>query len=163
MSGRRLCAVMAAIVGITACGESAATDAETSVAAATPTVQLGPMPTRPATATVGERPSTRPNAPRTTSSPVPAAAATTGTSTTVPAASPKTACTAVAYIGDSVSLDMTSSATLTSASVRFETRMAEIGVADLRVEISGGRSIVETLSGQENAVDVGVRLRDTGF
>lgn len=41
--------------------------------------------------------------------------------------------------------------------------MAEIGVTDLRVEVSGGRSIVETLSGQENAVDVAVRLRATGF
>ncbi len=36
-------------------------------------------------------------------------------------------------------------------------------MTDLRVEISGGRSIVETLSGQENAVDVALRLRDTGF
>ena len=41
--------------------------------------------------------------------------------------------------------------------------MAAIGVTDLRVEVSGGRSIVETLSGQENAADVVGRLRDTGF
>ena len=41
--------------------------------------------------------------------------------------------------------------------------MAEIGVTDLQVEVSGGRSIVETLPGQENAVTVAQRLRDAGF
>jgi lysophospholipase L1-like esterase len=41
--------------------------------------------------------------------------------------------------------------------------LAAIGVDDLHVEVSGGRSIVETLSGQENAVDVAMRLRSAGF
>ncbi len=41
--------------------------------------------------------------------------------------------------------------------------MAEIGVTDLQVEVSGGRSIVETLPGQENAVTVATRLRNAGF
>ena len=41
--------------------------------------------------------------------------------------------------------------------------MAEIGVTDLQVEVSGGRSIVETLAGQENAVTVAQRFRDAGF
>jgi lysophospholipase L1-like esterase len=58
---------------------------------------------------------------------------------------------------------MISAATLTNASDRLESRLAEIGVNDVRVEVSGGRSIVETLSGQENAVDVAKRLRADGF
>jgi lysophospholipase L1-like esterase len=58
---------------------------------------------------------------------------------------------------------MISAATLTNASDRLEPRLAEIGVNDVRVEVSGGRSIVETLSGQENAVDVAKRLRADGF
>ena len=105
-------------------------------------------------------------APTATAEPAIAAPTTPGstnTSTTLRLDPTKTSCGHLAYIGDSVSLGMISAETLPTASARLDARMAEIGVFDLRSEISGGRSIVETLSGQENAVDVAIRLRTDGF
>jgi lysophospholipase L1-like esterase len=75
----------------------------------------------------------------------------------------KTSCAEVAYIGDSISLGMVSATTPQRPTAEFEKLMAEVGVTDLQVEVSGGRSIVETLPGQENAVTVAQRLRDAGF
>ena len=87
----------------------------------------------------------------------------TSTPTTGRTAPNATLCNDVAYIGDSISLGMFSATTPQRPTAQFETRMAGIGVADLQVEVSGGRSIVETLPGQENAVTVAKRLRDAGF
>jgi lysophospholipase L1-like esterase len=74
-----------------------------------------------------------------------------------------TSCSRVAYIGDSVSLGMVVSEEVPDPPARLDIRLAAIGVRELRAEVSGGRSIVETLTGQENAHDVAVRLRSEGF
>jgi len=42
-------------------------------------------------------------------------------------------------------------------------QLARVGATDVRLEISGGRSMVERLSGQENAVDVAQRVAGTGY
>jgi hypothetical protein len=159
----RLCLMVAAAVGAAACGDSAAGSVGSTIAAAPATIELGGLPSPPTAPilvdeTIAEPSTTRP-APSTTS-----VASTVRTSTTTAIRdSARTACADVAYIGDSVSLGMISAVTLPNASARLEARLAEIGVANLRVEISGGRSIVETLSGQESAFDVATRLRVEGF
>ncbi|MEP7114211.1 MAG: hypothetical protein ABI862_13175, partial [Ilumatobacteraceae bacterium] len=141
-----------------------------STAAAPATIELGRLPSQPTSPipideTVVEPSTTRPAPPRTTVAPATTDgdATTARASTTVGRDPAKTTCATVAYIGDSVSLGMVSAVTLPNASARLEPRLAEIGVANVRVEISGGRSIVETLSGQENAFDVAKRLRADGF
>jgi hypothetical protein len=58
---------------------------------------------------------------------------------------------------------MVSAAALPDPSTRLDARLAAVGVTDARIEVSGGRSIVETLPGQENAHDVAARLRASGF
>ncbi|MGZ4680702.1 MAG: hypothetical protein ACXVH5_02115 [Ilumatobacteraceae bacterium] len=175
MTGRRVCAMLAVILSTTACatvGAGGAAPANT----ASRTVQLGPLPTQPTTSTVvapsqtdavtTTAPVSVPSAtaaPTTTSATVATRATTTSTSIARRIETIKTSCIKVAYIGDSVSLGMMSPETLPDASTRLDFRLATIGVVDLRSEISGGRSMVETLPGQENAVAVATRLRDTGF
>lgn len=165
MADLRLCLVVAAVVGVAACGDSVAGSVGSSSAPAPATIELGRLPS-PLTSpilideTIAEPSTTRP-VPSTTT--IATIATIAPTSTTIGRDSARTACADVAYIGDSVSLGMISSVTLPSAAARLESRLADIGVANLRVEISGGRSIVETLSGQESAFDVATRLRAEGF
>ncbi len=179
MSCRRWCWMVAVTTGMAACGGIAAGSSGGSSASVSNPVELGPLPTRPpkptAAVTSSVEPIARPAptrpapmlpAPTATAEPAIAAPTTPGstnTSTTLRLDPTKTSCGHLAYIGDSVSLGMISAETLPTASARLDARMAEIGVFDLRSEISGGRSIVETLSGQENAVDVAIRLRTDGF
>ncbi len=42
-------------------------------------------------------------------------------------------------------------------------QLARVGATDVRLEISGGRSIVERLAGQENAVEVAQRVAASGY
>jgi hypothetical protein len=164
MSYRRLCWMVVVIAGVTACGGVAVGSSGGSTASASQPVELGPLPTRPPRSTVAAESTVEPTVPP--KSTVPGAtstAAPTSTSTTLRPDPTKTSCGHLAYIGDSVSLGMISAETLPNPSARLDARMAEIGVFDLRSEISGGRSIVETLSNQENAVDVARRLRSDDF
>lgn len=160
------------LTGLCACSEVSAGGS----AADSTIVHLGPMPTRPTVAPVAVPSPTVAPTTSATVVPAPTSASTTSstiagsittTTTTVAtstrATGAKTSCTRVAYIGDSVSLGMTSPETLPSAAARLDAQLAAIGVVDLRAEISGGRSIVETLPGQENAHDVAARLRADGF
>ncbi len=179
MTDRRSCwaltAVLgAAIVGMTACGASAAGSPGSATGTLAPVVALGPMPTQPTTSPLAvssvvqttvstTAPTTGSTIRPTTTSAGSSSSAATNTPTTTRAAPTKTLCTDVAYIGDSISLGMVSGTTPQRPTAQFETRMAAIGVTDLQVEVSGGRSIVETLPGQENAVTVANRLRDNGF
>lgn len=151
---------------VTACGGTAGvagTDATTGATTAA-VVSLGPLPIVPIAPVADPTIETAVVAPSSTASTTPATTTTTATLpavvTVAPATSrpavPKTACTDVAYIGDSVSLGMTPAA-------GFDARLASVGVTGLRVEVSGGRSIVETLPGQENAAVVAARLRADGF
>jgi lysophospholipase L1-like esterase len=167
----------AALIGVAACGGSAASTGDSSLGPVPVPIELASLPTHTTTLplptslatvqTVAEPSSTRP---RNTSAPLTTVATTIGAITTTTATSSvgrttakKTSCSDVAYIGDSVSLGMISAATLPDPAAHLEPRLAAIGVANVQVEISGGRSIVETLSGQENAVEVATRLRSAGF
>ncbi|HSB87484.1 MAG TPA: hypothetical protein VLD86_14320 [Ilumatobacteraceae bacterium] len=174
MTDRRVWWLLGAIPLLTACGQVVAGDSQQPDGSAV--VELGPLPTRvaaprpatPTTVAAGRTSTSIPtNSPSTTStlhpttSTVPA-----GTTTGFPRVKPnptKTSCSRVAYIGDSVSLGMVTSEEMPNPRARLDKRLAEVGVRELRVEVSGGRSIVETLSGQENAHDVAVRLRAEGF
>ena len=164
---RRLVCVAVSLALATACGDTAA--GGTSTTATTPAVvALGPLPTdRPvepivtaivsaATSSTTSRPTATATA-ATTTAPrqAPPTPPTTTPVTTIQVAPARTSCKEVAFIGDSVSLGMTEAG--------FEGRMAAAGVKSLHVEVSGGRSIVETLTGQENAATVATRLRAAGF
>jgi hypothetical protein len=74
-----------------------------------------------------------------------------------------TSCRSVVHIGDSTSVGMISSKLLPDASDRLPAQYVRVGVADPRMEISGARSTLETLPGQENAYQVAQRQRAAGF
>lgn len=67
----------------------------------------------------------------------------------------ETACRSVVLIGDSTAVG------LERANVVDE--LARVGATDARLEISGGRSMVERLGGQENAVEVAERVAAGGY
>jgi hypothetical protein len=96
-------------------------------------------------------------------------AAPSGVSTVAPpttaagAASGRTSCTSVVHIGDSTSVGLITPANLPDPATRIDARYAAVGVIDFHPEISGARSTVERLQGQENAVEVAERLRAAGF
>jgi lysophospholipase L1-like esterase len=66
----------------------------------------------------------------------------------------RTSCRSVAHIGDSTSVGLISPADLPDPAQRLAARYARVGVRQLRVDASGGRSIVEVLPGQVNGYDV---------
>jgi hypothetical protein len=66
----------------------------------------------------------------------------------------RTSCRNAAHIGDSVSADLISPASLPDPAQRLGARYADVGVRHLRIDASGGRSIVEALPGQVNGYDV---------
>ena len=78
-------------------------------------------------------------------------------------AAPRTSCRAVAHIGDSLSVGMSSSAYIRDPANRIGGRYEAIGVADVELEISGGRSVVEHLEDQEGGEAVAKRLQRQGF
>ncbi len=75
----------------------------------------------------------------------------------------RTSCTSVAHIGDSTSVDLSSPDYLPDAAQRLAARYADVGVRTLRVDASGGRSIVEVLPGQVNGYDVARAWWDAGY
>ena len=78
-------------------------------------------------------------------------------------AAARTSCRAVAHIGDSLSVGMDSSAYIRDPSKRIAGRYEEMGVQDVELEISGGRSVVEHLEDQEGGEAVARRLKRGGF
>lgn len=78
-------------------------------------------------------------------------------------AAARTSCRAVAHIGDSLSVGMTSSAYIRDPDERIGGRYEALGVQDVELEISGGRSVVEHLDGQEGGEAVATRLVRNGF
>jgi hypothetical protein len=76
---------------------------------------------------------------------------------------PRTSCRSVAHIGDSTSADLVSPAYLPDPAQRLAARYADVGVRSLRVDASGGRSIVEVLPGQVNGYNVARAWRDQGY
>jgi hypothetical protein len=79
------------------------------------------------------------------------------------AAALRTSCRNVAHIGDSTSVDLISSAILPDASQRLAARYRDVGVKNLRIDASGGRSIVEELPGQRNGYTVASGWRAQGY
>lgn len=75
----------------------------------------------------------------------------------------RTRCQSVAHIGDSTSVDLISAAFLPSQAQRLAARYASVGVRHLRVDASGGRSIVEVLPGQVNGYNVASAWRSKGY
>ncbi|MEP1126611.1 MAG: hypothetical protein ABJH68_22220 [Ilumatobacter sp.] len=141
---------------------AASTDVPTSV---TTTITTLPATTLPATTIP---PTTL--APTTTTWTTVAPATTTAitTATSVPTAPPPlggtaTACQGVALIGDSTAVGLDGTNGVLSGGATINAQLAAIGVADLRIDASGGRSIVETLPGQANGPDAIAAIQATGF
>ena len=69
----------------------------------------------------------------------------------------------MAHIGDSTSVGLISPESLPDPAQRLAARYAAVGVRHLRVNASGGRSIVEVLPGQVNGYQVAARWRSEGY
>jgi hypothetical protein len=75
----------------------------------------------------------------------------------------RTSCRRVAHIGDSISVDLISSADIPDPAERLPTRYAGVGVGHLLMDASGGRSIVEALPGQVNGYNVAQAWWNQGY
>jgi peptidoglycan/LPS O-acetylase OafA/YrhL len=75
----------------------------------------------------------------------------------------RTTCRSVVHIGDSTSDGLDSSDYLPDWQDRIPARYADVGVTRSIMEISGGRSIVETLPNQQNGYTVARELVDGGY
>jgi peptidoglycan/LPS O-acetylase OafA/YrhL len=76
---------------------------------------------------------------------------------------PQTSCRSVVHIGDSTSDGLVSADYLPDARLRIPAQYARIGVTRSIMEVSGGRSVVETLLGQPNALTVAQQLIRHGY
>jgi len=81
----------------------------------------------------------------------------------VPSGAGRTSCRSVVHIGDSTSDGLDSPDYLPDPSQRITAQYADVGVSRTIMEVSGGRSIVETLLGQPNAYTVAQRLVAGGY
>ena len=75
----------------------------------------------------------------------------------------RSSCRSVVHIGDSTSDGLISPDYLPDPRQRIAAQYAQVGVTRLITEISGGRSIVETIDGQPNAYTVAQRLVADGY
>jgi hypothetical protein len=75
----------------------------------------------------------------------------------------RTSCTTVAHIGDSTSVDLISPDYLPNPARRIGARYADVGVRHLKIDASGGRSIVEELPGQLNGYKVASAWQGQGY
>jgi hypothetical protein len=76
---------------------------------------------------------------------------------------PQTSCRSVGHIGDSTSVDLISPSFIPNPAQRLAARYAAVGVRHLRIDASGGRSIVEELPGQLNGYKVASAWRSNGY
>ena len=86
--------------------------------------------------------------------------------TSAPAAASRPArssCRSVVHIGDSTSDGLISPDYLPDPRQRLAAQYAQVGATRLITEISGGRSVVETIDGQPNAYTVAQRLVRDGY
>ena len=79
------------------------------------------------------------------------------------ATDPRSSCRAVAHIGDSTSDGLISPDYLPDRSQRMAAQYADVGVRHTIFDISGARSVVETLPGQVNGYDAAKALVREGF
>ena len=122
----------------------------TAAASAVTTASAGTAPSgttaAPATAaTATAAPATAP-----TASTTPAPGSPGGSAT---AAAATTSCKAVVHLGDSTSVGLVSPSFISDPAKRIGAQYARVGATESHLEISGARSIVETLPGQVNAHD----------
>lgn len=75
----------------------------------------------------------------------------------------RTSCRSVVYIGDSTSEGEISTNYIPDPHRRLQAQLAKVGVSTTHPEISGGRSIVETVSGNVNATTVAQQRIAGGF
>ncbi len=75
----------------------------------------------------------------------------------------RTSCRSVAQIGDSTSVGLVSPGYLPDPAQRLAARYADVGVRHLRVDASGGRSVIEVLPGQINGLNVAAAWRSAGY
>lgn len=75
----------------------------------------------------------------------------------------RTFCTSVAHIGDSTSDGLNSPDYLPDPALRIRAQYKDVGVRHVRLDISGARSVVETLPGQVNGYDAARTLIRRGF
>ena len=75
----------------------------------------------------------------------------------------RTSCQSVAHVGDSTSVDLISPAYLPNRAERLGARYAGVGVRHLKIDASGGRSIVEELPGQLNGYKVASAWHSQGY
>jgi len=75
----------------------------------------------------------------------------------------QTSCTSVGHIGDSLSVGMVSPQALPDPAERLAAQYHDVGVRRVRINASGGRSIVEQLSGQLNGYRVATGWYQAGF
>ncbi|HEY2518637.1 MAG TPA: acyltransferase family protein [Streptosporangiaceae bacterium] len=115
-------------------------------------------PTSPARTPAASQPAgraTRPaRTPAATGPPAGAGAATTAA---------RTSCRSVVHIGDSTSDGLVSASYLPNPQQRIGAQYAKAGATRMITEISGGRSVVETVDNQANAYDVAKQLVAQGY
>ena len=75
----------------------------------------------------------------------------------------RTSCTSVGHIGDSTSVGMVSPESLPNPAQRLAAQYHDVGVRHVRIDASGGRSIVEELPGQLNGYRVASGWYQAGF
>ena len=75
----------------------------------------------------------------------------------------RSSCRSVVHIGDSTSDGLISPDYLPDPRQRLAAQYAQVGATRLITEISGGRSVVETIDGQPNAYTVAQRLVRDGY
>jgi peptidoglycan/LPS O-acetylase OafA/YrhL len=92
--------------------------------------------------------------------PAPAVPSTTGAA---PGSATTSSCRSVVHIGDSTSESLVSSDYLPNPSDRLGAQYARVGVANQYLEIEGGTSIVETISGEPNAYNLAKTLVAQGY
>jgi hypothetical protein len=130
-------------------------------------IVVRPTPTTRSTAPKGTAP--RPSLPRDGEGPTPTAGGSDAASTMslpLPATTalpPQTSCRAVVQIGDSLSVGLDSPSYIKDPDARISRRYAAIGVRTLRLESSGGRSVVEHLERQDGGEAVAKKVREAGF
>lgn len=160
MTARPLAAALL-LAGVAACGTGPAA-APRPVAEPEPmtfTTELAPLPPQAAVPSItATLPLPTTAAPVTTAAAPAAAVAPVARGT-----AGRTSCRAVAHIGDSTSVGMTSKAVIPDARRRLDAQYARVGVTSSVLETSGGRSVVERLPGQQNGFEVAARLRAGGF
>jgi hypothetical protein len=75
----------------------------------------------------------------------------------------RTACRSVVHFGDSTSRGLIEASLLPNPADRIDAQYARVGAENIRLEIKGARSIVETLPGDQSAYQVAQAVRASGF